>query len=122
MSEEFGNEIRKAREYAFLGMYQEALNYFQTGIQKVQERVSKSKNDKMIQVEWNDVVKELQDEIEQCKKMKYIVSTGRGDFQQAKEFKDDDRGKLKLIQHFLPRKRYLTIENPSVIISNKISL
>lgn len=88
-------EIQKAREYAYLGMYAEALSHYDKGMKSIQDRVNKTKADKMLQSEWKFVSKELNEEIVRCKKLHHIVSTGRSDFDDPmKELPDvDDRGR-----------------------------
>ncbi len=86
-------EIQKAREYAYLGMYSEALSHYDTGIKVIQDKVQKSKSDKMLQNEWGLVLKELRDEIGRCKKLHHIVTTGRCDLEDdIKQPYNDERG------------------------------
>ena len=85
-------EIQKAREYAYLGMYQEAISYFDKGFNKMQDTISSSKQDRSIISEWNDLQKELRDEMDQCKKLLYLISTGKTDFKENKPKQIEDRG------------------------------
>lgn len=85
------NEIKKARSYAFLGLYQDALSHFDTGIKILQDNVLKSKNDRTIQSEWNEVLKELKQETQECKKLMNYISTGKDESSSKPAVVADDR-------------------------------
>ena len=72
--------ILKAREYAFLGLYSNAVTHFESSFKEIEEVVSKSKNDKNISSEWKSLREELREEVEMCKKLQYSVSEGRTDY------------------------------------------
>jgi katanin p60 ATPase-containing subunit A1 len=85
------NEIKKARSYAFLGLYQEALSHFDNGIKVLQDNVQRSKNDRTIQSEWNEVLKELKQETQECKKLLNYINTGKDEYTSKPAVVADDR-------------------------------
>ena len=85
------NEIKKARSYAFLGLYQEALSHFEAGIKVLNDNSQRSKNDRTIQSEWNEVLKELKEETQACKKLLNYVNTGKDESGSKPAVVADDR-------------------------------
>lgn len=89
--EKFYDDILKAREYAYLGMYTEALNHFDVGLEKIKSKMAPSLNDKTLQSEWRLINQEIQEEIEQCKKLRQTIMSGRVDFKEPSRPAVDER-------------------------------
>lgn len=94
--EKIFDDILKAREYAYLGMYVEALSHFDVGIQKIKDKMNRTPNDKTLQNEWKTINAELQVEISQCKRLRQTIITGKLDFQEPARAAVDERGRLML--------------------------
>lgn len=92
--EKIFDDILKAREYAYLGMYTEALSHFDIGIEKINSKMSRMPNDKTLLAEWRVINEELQSEIAQCKRLRHTIITGRLDFKEPSRPAADDRGRF----------------------------
>ena len=90
--EKFFDDILKAREYAYLGMYTEALSHFDIGLEKIRSKMAKVPNDRTLQTEWKSINDEIQEEISQCKKLRHTIMSGRLDFKEPSRPAVDERG------------------------------
>lgn len=80
--EKFFEDILKAREYSYLGMYTEALSHFDVGLEKIKAKLAMVPNDKTLQAEWKFINEEIQEEIAHCKKLRQTIMSGRVDFKE----------------------------------------
>lgn len=87
----FFDELKKAREYAYLGMYSQAISHFETGLSQMQERVNSSKNDRNISTEFKLISDEIKGEINQCKALNFMVTTGKSEYKDIKAPRNDER-------------------------------
>ena len=92
--EKIFDDILKAREYAYLGMYIEALSHYDVGLEKIKVKIGKVPSDRTLQAEWKSINQELLEEISHCKKMRHTIMTGRLDFKEPSKPAVDERGKI----------------------------
>lgn len=71
----------------------------------LEKKVSKSKNDPLIQEEWKSALKELREEVDQCKKLEFIVKTGRSENREERPPQNADDRELPGQKNKLPFNR-----------------
>ena len=93
-------DLLKAREYAFLGLYSQALSSFDSAYRGIEEVVAKSNGDKNIVAEWGSISHELREEMDRCRRLEYFIMSGRSDYcpEPPRKTEDDRRSNL-LISH-----------------------
>lgn len=85
-------DLLKAREYAFLGLYSQALASFESAYRGIEEVVAKSNGDKNIVAEWASISLELHAEMDRCRRLEYFIVSGRSDYcPEPPKKPDDDR-------------------------------
>ena len=66
----------KGREYAYLGMYEEAINNFDNAIKSLHDNINQNRNNLNLKAEFESLLKQINKEQDLCKLLDQCIKTG----------------------------------------------